>query len=257
MASFDHQHGQHVEIDGARIYYECRGNPNGPALVLLHGGFGSIETFDAIAADLGRVYRLIGIDSRGHGRSTLGRLPLTYRRIECDVVSVLDRLGVERCGVIGHSDGGIVGLRLAASHPARIDKLVTIGANWTLAADDPPYARYAAVTASQWRCRFPESVDRYQALNPSPDFETLAAAIVTMWLDLDADGYPGERIRDIRCELLVVRGDEDPLVSRRHALDMADRVKGARLANLPFVGHSPHEERPAWVLALLERFLKG
>lgn len=255
MTTFTHRDGQHIEIDSAHIYYECQGNPDGPALVLLHGGFGSIETFSAIAPHLGRTHRLIGIDSRGQGKSTLGTLPLTYRRIEQDVTVVLDRLGVRRCSIMGHSDGGIVALRLAVSEPSRIDKLVTIGAHWTLAADDPTRARYAGVTAASWRSRFPDSFDSYQALNPAPDFEKLTAALVAMWLAADTDGYPGEAIRRIGSKLLVIRGDEDPLVSRRHAVEMAERVSSARLANLPYTGHSPHEDKPEWVLALLDAFL--
>ncbi|MCD7097342.1 alpha/beta hydrolase [Stenotrophomonas sp. MMGLT7] len=254
MTTFTHRDGQHVEIDGARIYCECQGDPDAPALVLLHGGFGDIETFNAIAPGLGSAHWLIGIDSRGQGKSTLGTLPLTYRRIEQDVAAVLAHLGVQRCSVIGHSDGGIAALRLAASGTVRIDKLVTIGAHWTLEADDPTRALYAGVTAASWREMYPHSVERYRALNPEPDFQRLASALVAMWLASDPDGYPGETIARIACELLVIRGDEDPLVSRRHAAELADRVPGAHLANLPFAGHSPHEDKPAWVLALCDAF---
>lgn len=70
----------------------------------------------------------------------------------------------------------------------------------------------------------------------------------------DTDGYPGETVRQITSELLVIRGDDDPLVSREHAVGLADRVPGARLANLPFTGHSPHEDKAAWILSLLEAF---
>ncbi|WP_231691333.1 alpha/beta fold hydrolase [Alcaligenes faecalis] len=254
MSVFNHQNGRHIEIDGANIYYEIQGNPDGPALLLLHGGFGNIETFNAIATHLGEQYRLIGIDSRGQGKSTLGTLPLTYRRIEQDVAAVLAHLAVKRCRVIGHSDGGITALRLAATGTVEIDKLVTIGAHWTLAAGDPTRAIYAGVTAARWREMFPQSFDSYQAQNPAPDFDKLASALVGMWLASDPDGYPGETVRQIACDLLVIRGDEDPLVSREHAVELADRVRGARLANLPFAGHSPHEEKPAWIFSLLNEF---
>lgn len=167
---------------------------------------------------------------------------------------MLAHLAIERCNVIGHSDGGIAALRLAATGAIRIDRLVTIGSHWTLAASDPTRAMYADVTAASWREMFPQGFESYQAQNPEPDFEKLASALVAMWLASDADGYPGETIRKIACDLLVIRGDEDPLVSREHAVELADRVKGARLANLPFAGHSPHEEQPAWVLSLLNEF---
>ena len=52
MTTFTHQDGQYVEVAGARLYCEQQGNPQGPALVFLHGGFGDIETFNAITPAL-------------------------------------------------------------------------------------------------------------------------------------------------------------------------------------------------------------
>lgn len=89
MATFNHQDGHHVETDGARIYYEEQGDRHGPALVFLHGGFGDIETFNAITPQLGKRWRLIGIDSRGQGKSTLGGAALSYKRLQQDVEAVI------------------------------------------------------------------------------------------------------------------------------------------------------------------------
>ena len=72
MQAFNHQDGEYIEIDQASLYYEQQGNMEGPALVFLHGGFGDIETFNAITPRLSQTYRLIAIDSRGQGKSTLG-----------------------------------------------------------------------------------------------------------------------------------------------------------------------------------------
>ncbi|MCD9031971.1 alpha/beta hydrolase [Luteimonas sp. Y-2-2-4F] len=254
MTGFDHRSGRHLDVDGARIYHEVRGRADGPALVLLHGGFGDLGTFDALAERLGRTYRLVGIDSRGQGASTLGDAPLDYRRIARDAEAVAGHLGLRRYGVIGHSDGGIAALRMAAGG-APVACVAAIGAHWTLAADDPARAMYAGITADAWRGMFPGSEPRYRALNPEPDFERLAVAMRTLWLDDGGHGYPGAAVNAIACPLLVVRGDEDPLVSRRHAAELADRVAGARLLNLPYAGHSPHEERPDWLLPPLEAFL--
>ncbi|WP_339547460.1 alpha/beta fold hydrolase [Pseudomonas sp. RA_35y_Pfl2_P32] len=255
MTTFNHQDGQHIEIDHANIYYEQQGNQEGPALVLLHGGFGDIETFNSITPRLGRNYRLIGIDSRGQGKSTLGPSPLTYKRIQQDVEAVVRHLSIEHFSLIGHSDGGIAALRIAAANTLPLDKLVTIGAHWALKADDPTRGLYTEVTAESWREMFPQSYEHYQALNPAPDFEQLALALRALWLDSSADGYPNEAVRDISADLLVVRGDEDILVSRTHAVELTDRVLNARLLNIPFANHSPQEDRPDWLTPVLEAFL--
>lgn len=226
MTVFSHQDGQHLLIDGARIYYEQQGNHNGSALVFLHGGLGDIETFNTLTPHLGKTYRLIGIDSRGQEKSTMGALPLTYRRIQQDVEAVIRHLSLDDVSVIGHSDGGIAALRLAA-RSSLISKLVTIGAHWALKADDPTREMYAGITAADWREMFPSEVVRYQSINPEPDFERLVEAVRGLWLDNGADGYPNESVRDIRASLLVVRGDEDQLVSRTNTVELLDRVHDA------------------------------
>lgn len=255
MTIFNHQDGQYLSIDGARIYYEQQGQQDGLPLVLLHGGLGDIGTFNTLTPHLGRRYRLIGIDSRGQGRSTLGCKPLSYQRLQRDVEAVLEQLGVNHASIIGHSDGGIVALRLAASSHVRVEKLVTIGAHWALHPDDPVRDMYSGITATDWCSMFPDSVASYQSANPEPDFETLVQAVKGLWLDDSEAGYPQEAVRGIQAGLLIVRGDEDSLVSRTNALELANRVAGAMLLNLPFAGHSAHEDRPQWLLPVLDEFL--
>ena len=256
MTVFNHQDGEHLQINGAHIYYEQQGNQDGPALVFLHGGLGNMETFNTLTPHLGKTYRLIGIDSQGQGRSTLGISPLTYKRIQEDVEAVIQHLGLANASVIGHSDGGIAALRLAASGAIWIDKLITIGAHWALSQDDPTREMYAGITAADWREMFPQEVDRYLALNPEPDFDRLMAAVRQLWLDDSEAGYPGETVRAIRASLLVVRGDEDPLVSRANAVELTDRVAGAKFLNLPFTDHSVQESQPQWLLPVLDAFLQ-
>ncbi|MEL4887291.1 alpha/beta hydrolase [Pectobacterium betavasculorum] len=257
MTVFNHQDGEHLQISGAHIYYEQQGKLDGPALVFLHGGLGDVETFNTLTPHLGKTYRLIGIDSRGQGRSTLGASPLTYERIQDDVDGVIRHLELANASVIGHSDGGIAALRLAANGATWIDKLITIGAHWALSLDDPTREMYAGITAADWREMFPKEVERYLALNPEPDFERLMAAVRELWLENGDKGYPGESVRAISTSLLVVRGDEDQLVSRANAVELADRVAGAKLLNLPFADHSVQESQPQWLLSVLDEFLQA
>jgi pimeloyl-ACP methyl ester carboxylesterase len=67
---------------------------------------------------------------RGYGRSTLGKSIFNYSLLAKDVLCVLDHLQIARADVIGWSDGGIVGLRLAVDHPERIHRLIAISANY-------------------------------------------------------------------------------------------------------------------------------
>lgn len=256
MAIFNHQDGQYLEIDGAQIYVETKGLESGPPLVFLHGGLGSIADFEQLLPLLQDRFRLIGMDSRGQGRSTMGNAPLTYERMAQDVRAVLRHLNPGPATLIGHSDGGIIALRLAVAHAPEVSGIVTIGAHWQLAQNDPTRALLARVTPESWRHMFPDSHAQYNAHNPEPDFERITRDVVHLWLDAGADGYPGETVREITCPLLIIRGDEDRLVSRENTFELAERVPGAQLLNLPFAGHSVQDDQPAQLAWALQNFLK-
>lgn len=247
--------GQTVTAGDARFFVSEAGNPSGPPIVLLHGGLGSRMDFEPLARHLAPEHRLVALDSRGHGQSTLGTAPLSYRQLAEDVAAVLQQLGLTEAGIIGHSDGGIVGLRLAAAGVLRPRFLIAVGAHWHLPEDDPSRAIFRAATLARWREKFPDSVGRYEAENPEPDFPRLFAATHAMWLDDGPDSYPGATIRAITCPLLVIRGDEDFLVSRAQAFGLVEQVKDARLLNLPFAGHGLLEDAPEDALPAITRFI--
>lgn len=247
--------GKTIPAGDVALFVSEVGKTNGPPVILLHGGLGSREDFEPLARHLASDYRLIAIDSRGHGRSALGGADLTYRQLADDVTCVLDQLGLNEAGIIGHSDGGIVALRLAASDHPRPRFVVAVGAHWQLPDDNPTREIYRTITAEEWREMFEPKIQRYEDENPDPDFVRLFDATKAMWLGRGDDAYPNEMVRDIAAPLLVVNGDEDVLVSREHAFELAERVEGARLLNLPFASHTVLEDRPMEVLPALASFI--
>lgn len=249
--------GTTVVSGDARLFVSEAGNPDGPPIVLLHGGLGSRDDFEALGALLATDYRLVAIDNRGHGRSSLGQTALTYRRLAEDVVAVLAQLGLTSAGIIGQSDGGILALRLAAFGLCRPCFIVAVGVHWHLPDDDPTRAIFQEVSAAEWREMFGPQVARYEAENPDPDFSRLFDATKAMWLGTGPDAYPGEAIRDIDVPLLVVHGDDDFLVSRAQSFELAERVKGARLLNLPFASHTVLEDDPDAVAPALVSFISS
>lgn len=258
MKNFDHQSGEWLLTeDGAKLYYEVTGNQRGPVLLLLHGGFGSIEDFNLLLGDFDEDFKVIGIDSRGHGKSTLGLKPLSYEQIRQDVESVLEHLGIHTLSMIGFSDGGIVAYRLASSTDLSIEKLVTIGSHWRLRADDPARAIFSGITPAACKSGSPDSYAAYQALNPEPDFDRYVESIVTMWLASDATAYPNEAVRKISCPLLIVRGDEDHLLSLADVVALRGLVGQSALFNIPFAGHSAFAEQKELFMSGLLPFLRS
>lgn len=256
MKNFDHISGEYLETDGAKIYYEVTGNTNRPVLLLLHGGFGNIEDFNTILPYVYKNFKIIGIDSRGQGKSTLGSKALTYEQIQKDVERILTYLKIDTLSIIGFSDGGITAYRLASLTTLKIEKLVTIGSDWHKKNSESLRDIFLKINGESWRKRFPSTYDAYQNLNPEPDFDFLADSIIKMWLDSNASGYPNEAVKNIFCPLLIVRGDHDHLLSRESVVELSRIVKNSSLLNIPFAGHVAFEDQKEIFIISLKEFLK-
>lgn len=255
MPCFDHQAGRYLPTGDANIYFETAGNPAGHPLVLLHGGLGSLADFNAILPRLPDNMHCIGIDLRGHGKSTHGSSNLSYAHYQADVKAVLDHLHIRTCSLLGLSDGGIVGYRIAAKHPEMIERLITVGAQWRLTEADPAYSILGGLTSQMWTEMFPDSAGYYESINPQPDFDGLVQAAVGAWTDLTASGYPGESVSAIRRPLLIIRGDGDFLFSLSEAGELQKQVSGSALLNIPFASHSVYDESPEIFMLAVNEFL--
>ena len=252
---FDHNSGEHLDIGNAKIYYEIKGKENNPVLLFLHGGFGNIEDFNGIIQNLEQKYRIIGIDSRGQGKSTLGSSKLSYEQIQKDVTLILGKIGIDTLNIIGLSDGGIVAYRIASLTSLNILKLVTIGSRWHIKNTQPSRELFLNVTGESWRKKFPQTYEDYQRLNPEPNFDVLAKSLVNMWLDQDLSGYINEKVKNISCPLLITRGDQDHLLSRKSVVELADLVGKSNLLNIPFAGHVAFESQKEIFMKSVNEFL--
>ena len=110
-----------LAVDGGNLYYEVEGT--GEALVLIHGGLGSLRMWDGQAQALAGSYRIIRCDLRGFGRSSTEHVEFAYW---ADVAALLDHLGVDRAHVVGQSIGGSIALDLALARPACVATLTSI-----------------------------------------------------------------------------------------------------------------------------------
>lgn len=120
--------GKFIDIDGVRLHYVERGE--GPPVVLLHGN--TVTHADFIASGLmdrlAARHRVIAFDRPGFGHSSRPRDRLWTPSAQAKVLrAALERLGVERPVVVGHSMGAMVALAMALNHPAHVRSLVLVG----------------------------------------------------------------------------------------------------------------------------------
>jgi pimeloyl-ACP methyl ester carboxylesterase len=111
-------------VNGIELGYRVVGE--GEPLILLHGGFGSVEMFGPNVELLAAGRQVIGVDLQSHGRSPAADRPIRFETMADDIAALIHRLGFERTAIMGFSLGGGVGLRTAIQHPGLVERLVLV-----------------------------------------------------------------------------------------------------------------------------------
>src|SRR3954447_11558734 len=123
-----------ITRDGVDISYNDTGG-DGPVVVFSHGILMDATMFDAQVAEFASAYRCIAWDQRGHGETGLVTNPFTYWDSAHDLIAILDDAGVDAAVLVGMSQGGFVGQRVALLAPDRVRGLVFIDSQAGLEAE--------------------------------------------------------------------------------------------------------------------------
>lgn len=204
----------YVEANGVRYYYEVRGE--GPPLLLLHGGLGSIDMFAPVMPALAAKHQVIAVDLHGHGRTALGKRAFTLEAQGADMATILGKLGYGKVDVMGYSMGGGVAFQFAVQHPERVNRLVLVSAGYAqdgfypemraqqvqlngqaagFMKDTPMYQSYMAVAPHKED--FPRLLDTLGAYMAKPyDYSAQVAKLTmpTMIVFGDSDMYRPEHV---------------------------------------------------------------
>ncbi len=266
--------GRLLDIDGRRISVEQAGQ--GSPLVLLHGFGESTLAFAPVIPELAKRFAVVAIDLNGFGYTERpkDRASYTLAGQERLVLSVLDRLGLDRVRLAGHSYGGGLALYLAARHPERIDRLLLIDNTLPLYASqrrNPLFAwRWVARMAAHTFALSDRVIER--GLEKAYfDDSKVTPTLVRQYADrLRIEGVsdaffglvgpttePPFRIdlAAIRTPALVVWGAEDRLIEAVAAEERSSELPNSSFVVLPACGHTPMEECPEAFLAAALPFL--
>jgi 3-oxoadipate enol-lactonase len=252
--------------ESTSIDYDIYGE--GPPLLLISGlGFGRWGWFRQVPA-LSRHFQTITFDIRGERTLENG-----VRDLVCDVVSLLDHLGVKKAHVLGASLGGFVGQELALLRPDLVDRLVLVCTSYGGSGPESMSVR-ALSDMLGWGSFSPEGVVRrgletatsgtYRAEH-ADEFEQLVSSRLA---DSPSDASYYEQARagagfdlsrdvgHITSPTLVIHGAEDRYVPVANAAALAGAIPGARLRVLDHAGHLVFIERFADVNREVVSFLK-
>jgi len=257
-----------MECGGVRLHYRDLGVRTAAApLLLVHGWGGDGAEWDPLAAAFTPDRRVVTVDLRGHGRSSVPDTGYAPADFAADLARLLRHLDCAPVVAVGHSMGGQVVLALADAHPWAVESLVALDPAY--GADDAELARIPQeqerlrAEGATWAVRFvtgafaegatPAARARHERLMAAMNPRVLLAARDAMYLDPGAIGPQGAaeaRLAALALPLLTVMTTAPRAAwARRHLTHPRSRVE------LVEGGHYVHEERPDRVADLLGSWL--
>lgn len=101
----------------------------GEPFLLLHGNGEDSAYFNKQIEYFSKSYRVIAIDTRGHGKTPRGNAPFTISQFAEDLYIFMDRMGIEKAHLLGFSDGANIAMIFAINYPERVGRLILNGGN--------------------------------------------------------------------------------------------------------------------------------
>ncbi|MFI6825904.1 alpha/beta fold hydrolase [Kribbella sp. NPDC050241] len=210
-----------VALSAGEFEYVETGDSSAPPMVLLHGLRSSAATWEPVTPGLAERWRVFALDQRGHGASAR-TTEYSFEAMRDDVLEFVDRLGLHKFLLVGHSMGGSVAAIFAEQHSERLTGLVLVDSpppdgegDWTV----PP--RPDGELDYDWDC--------FVAI-----FRQLADPDPAWWADLPSISAP----------TLVISGGSTSPVPPHVLPEVARRIPNATLTTIEGAGHVVHQTRP-------------
>ncbi len=268
--------------NGANVHYRDEGNPVGPVLLMLHGGFGSLHNWEGWVPYLKQDFRLVSLDLPAHGLT--GRIPndiYTRETMNGTVRLLMEKLGISTFSIAGNSMGGGLALQYALDHPEQVEGLILIGSEGipngpdgydaSMFTDEKPLAPdengYNTLTTSEKVIsRFigpsvikftlnelvsdkalitDEFVDWFGRIIRYTGNREANILMFRQWLKPDADPRDLEnRLHEIAVPVLYMHGEDDVLVSLNIAERFDELLSDSKLIQYENSGHMSMIEQP-------------
>ena len=223
--------GHSLVVGDTKLYYEVYGS--GKPIVLLHGGvYGYIDEFEPFIKKLSEKYQVICPGTRGHGKSAIGHTPFTWEQRAEDAYKIVRAVTTDSVLVLGFSDGGHGALKLAATHPELVKKLIAIGAG-----DYPSSGRHTNTIYTPANLMRSDSAFFAGRLALMPEPERWAEDLLMMSKLYNDEYISTETFSKIKCPTLIMAGDGDEYNPIEVILSCKKAIPNARLSVIPGCGH--------------------
>jgi pimeloyl-ACP methyl ester carboxylesterase len=264
----------YADVRGLRLHYLDWGTAGLAPLVCLHGITQTAHSWDEVAPELARTHHVRALDQRGHGESSWA--PDADYRIETqagDVEQFLSTVDAVPAVLVALSMGGLNAMTLAARAPKLVRALVVVDIAPQVERKGVDAIR-TFVASTDELDSFETFVERAHAFNPRRSLDNIRDRLRHNLRQLPSGrwtwkydpvlrdparlsggiGDMWERVKDIRCPMLIVRGGESDVLAPEVAARLAGLVN-AEVRTVPGASHSVMGDNPRGFLAAVEPFL--
>jgi pimeloyl-ACP methyl ester carboxylesterase len=256
-----------ARVNGIELAYQVFGT--GSPLLLLHGGFGSVEMFGPNVELLAAGRRVIGVDLQSHGRSPAADRPMRFETMAEDIAALIKDLELERAAIMGFSLGGAVALRTAIQHPELVERLVLVSTVFKRSGWHPEMTAGMDAMGPEMAEPLKQSPMYETYVQIAPRKEDWAVLVTQLTTALKTDYDWSAEVPRLPMPVMIVAGDADGLPPS-HAVEFFGLLGGGRrdagwdssgmthhrLAILPGLKHYDINLSPALAQAVIP-FLDG
>lgn len=258
-----------ANVNGLGVYYELHGKEGAPWLVLSHSLACSVRMWDEQIEAFRDRYRILAYDTRGHGHTDAPAGAYTLEQLADDLKSLLDHVGVSRPHYCGLSMGGMIGQTFALKYPGILASLTLADTTcrypaeaWPVwqdrikTAEDKGIQPLVEPTLARWftepyRKAHPQTMQRIgQLIAATPVAGYVGCCHAIPKINVSA------RLKEIRCPILVVVGEDDPGTPVAMAREIHDSAPGSKLVVIPKAAHLSNIEQSEGFNRALGEFLK-
>lgn len=265
-----------VSVGGIDVHYKDEGQ--GPVILLLHGSFGSLRTWDEVVDRLKARFRLIRMDQPPSALS--GDLPASAAGLSLEdfISRFLDEVGVDSASLVGTSSGGIIAYRFAAKYPDRTNALVIANSPSAVVNNSaivrPPVLDAMIFISSRILKHQPKLYWQLLLESLYADPSKLTGPLVEQYFDIGRKTRTSPptpsmfaRVNDndeidvvlraVRAPTLLLWGVPDPVLPEKMAYQLQSKLSSAptEVILLRGTGHYPPVESPGRVAEHISDFL--
>jgi pimeloyl-ACP methyl ester carboxylesterase len=250
------QRGEFV-VDGKRLetlWIDADADTH-PTIVMLHEGLGSVALWKDFPRELASRTGcgVLAYSRCGHGSSDklMEKRQVRFMHHEGEVVlpELLDKLGIARPILLGHSDGGSISLIFAGKYPELPRALILEAPH--VFVEDLSVASITQAKVSYQTTDFPEKLGRYHQ-----NVDATFWGWNDIWLDPDFRSWNIEEyLPAITCPILCIQGEEDEYGTIAQVKAIGAQVPAAEMVMLPHCKHSPHRDQPKITLEQMAGFV--